>query len=160
VNPLALLQQMAQNMPTLIAELRSNFGQLRDIALETLKHIRKQTELLTFEYGDTGADPGLGIVPRRNTQPPLTLEPTDAASGPIERLELDVRVKAGYTPARGFYANLGETPFQVIEMAVGGGVGSAFTLPAGTTVEIRTFLEKVYIVPIGANPAYYQIRLE
>ncbi len=133
----------------------------------TLKHIyceikdvreaaQAQQRALSFEFGvvDITDNPRIGA--RRLASLPVIVE-----ASATERTEINVeKYNQGRAVSRGFYANLGDSPFRVILVGVGGQVSAPHTLPPSTTISLTCLISKVIIDPSSDGPAVYQLYMQ
>jgi len=123
---------MLPDFSKLIPKFENGMAELKNC----LAHIFNETQAsrlagqataraLQFEFGVVDDDPTGHLSPRRRSQLPVVLEQRVTA-----RTELDLlTLNQGRPVSRGFYANLGDNPFQVILQGLNGTVTNAHTLP-------------------------------
>lgn len=117
---------------------------------------QQQARALQFEMGVIDIEDSPRITPRRLSSLPVIVEATTAA-----RQEIDVEAaNQGRAVSRGFYANLGDVPFKVVLVGVGGQVSTAHTVPPGTTISLTCLVSQIIVEPGADGPAFYQIYVQ
>lgn len=103
---------------------------------------RGQARTLAYQFGSPPEVGARNLAPRSMIQLPYIWE------GDVQQqTKLDFLADAGRYVSSGFYANLGETPVQVVLVGIDGQVSAAHTLPPGATVQVSSFLAGVVVLP-------------
>jgi len=144
-----LLQTGLDDMKNCLAHLYAE-------AKATREATQAQQRALAFEFGVMDVQENPRVAPRRLTQLPVIVEAVTAA-----RAEIDVEgLNQGRAVSRGFYANLGDAPFKVTLIGVGGQASTSHTVPPATTISLTCLISKVIIDPGQDGPATYQVYMQ
>lgn len=117
---------------------------------------QQQARALAFEFGVVDVQDTPRIAPRRLTNLPVIVEAETTT-----RVEVDVEAaNQGRAVSRGFYANLGDSPFKVTLIGVGGQASTSHTVPPATTVSLTCLVSKVIVDAVDGQPANYQLYMQ
>ena len=117
---------------------------------------QQQARALAFEFGVVDVQDTPRIAPRRLTNLPVIVEAETTT-----RVEVDVEAaNQGRAVSRGFYANLGDSPFKVTLIGVGGQASTSHTVPPDTTVSLTCLVSKVIVDTVDGQPANYQLYMQ
>ncbi|ALW89177.1 hypothetical protein [Deinococcus actinosclerus] len=144
-----MLQSGLDDMKNCLAHLYAE-------AKATREATQAQQRALAFEFGVMDVQDTSRVAPRRLTQLPVIVEAETA-----DRKEIDVEgLNQGRAVSRGFYANLGDGPFKVTLMGLGGQASTSHTVPPGTTISLTCLISKVIIDVVDGEPAKYQLYMQ
>lgn len=139
-----------------MAELKHILCHIWNESKATREAAQTQARIMQFEFGVVDIADNPQIAPRRLSSLPVIVEATATA-----RATVDVLVaNQGRAVSRGFYANLGDAPFHVTLVGVGGQTSATHTVPPATTITITCLISQVIIDPIGGSPANYQLYMQ
>lgn len=137
-------------------EMKNCLAHLYAEAKATREATQAQQRALAFEFGVMDVQDTPRVAPRRLTQLPVIVEAETA-----ERKEIDVEgLNQGRAVSRGFYANLGDGPFKVTLIGLGGQASTSHTVPPNTTISLTCLISKVIIDVVDGEPAKYQLYMQ
>lgn len=150
---------MFPNLSELVNKLDNVFkfvcGQLVELVqgqAESNTQVRRIAQAFTAEYGEFVEDPNAGIFRRKVLQPPWVWE-----GGVTQQTIIETRHPQGKRLIYGgYYANIGDNPFQV-RLISPGGESPIHTLPPGVSIPITSVVQQVVILPTDGQEAKYQI---
>lgn len=146
------LNELVTKLDTSIKFVCAQLVELVKGQAENNTEVRRISQAFTAEYGEFVEDPNAGITRRKVLQPPWIWEGTVTQQTAIEtRHPQGKRLIYG-----GYYANIGDNPFQV-RLISPGGESPPHTLPPGTSIPITSVIQQVVIIPLNGQPATYQI---
>lgn len=101
------------------------------------------------------------FAPRSLVTAPLFLEPEleDASEWKV-REELDLEGRLGRCPSSGFYANIGSDEFKVVLFYADKSATPLHSVPAGVSIPITGFVEKIAVYARDGETPRYQVKAE